>query len=171
VADQPEPWLRGPLADVPPLLMPVLFSFAQVREDLARHLEDLTTEQIWQPFAGSSIGYHLKHMAGSLDRLSTYLLGKQLAEIQLVRLRDEHAPGASLPELICSVETALQETEQRLSMIDEQQIYDFRAVGRAQLPTTVLGLLVHLAEHTQRHLGQIITLSQVVRLTTTSPLR
>jgi hypothetical protein len=39
-----------------------------------------------------------------------------------------------------------------------------RGVGRRRLPTTVLGLLVHIAEHTQRHVGAIIATSKVVRV-------
>src|SRR5690242_5498153 len=83
----PEPWLRGPLPGVHPLIMPVFFSFAQVREDLARHTAGLTREQIWQPVTGASLGFHLKHIAGSVDRLATYLIGRQLSDAQLASFK------------------------------------------------------------------------------------
>jgi uncharacterized damage-inducible protein DinB len=159
----PEPWLRGPLEDIHPAAMPVFFSFAQVREDLGHHLKGLTTEQIWQSFANASIGFHLRHMAGSVDRLTTYLKGEQLSPGQLRALGEEHTPGASLDTLLAGINQSLSETEAYLKIFDPKTLYDARAVGRQALPTTVIGLLVHLAEHTQRHLGQAITLSGVVR--------
>jgi hypothetical protein len=39
-----------------------------------------------------------------------------------------------------------------------------REVGRAKLPSTVLGLLFHAAEHTSRHVGQLITTLKIVRV-------
>ncbi len=92
----PEPWLRGPLAGVHPLVMPVFFSFAQVREDLAKHAQGLTDEQVWTVAGGASVGFHLKHIAGSVDRITTYLLGSQLTEQQLQTLRQESVPDAGL---------------------------------------------------------------------------
>jgi uncharacterized damage-inducible protein DinB len=159
----PEPWLRGPLAGVHPLVMPVFFSFAQVREDLAKHTQGLTDEQVWTVAGGTSVAFHLKHIAGSVDRITTYLLGSQLAEQQLQILRQESVPDAGLAQLLESVDDSLRDSEERLRSIDPASIYDVRAVGRKALPTTVIGLIVHLAEHTQRHLGQTITLCKAVR--------
>ncbi|MDQ2777426.1 MAG: DinB family protein [Acidobacteriota bacterium] len=159
----PEPWLRGPLAGVHPLVMPVFFSFAQVREDLAKHTHGLTDEQVWTTAGGSSAGFHLKHIAGSVDRITTYLLGSQLTEQQLQSLRQESVPDAGLAQLLTSVDDSLRDSEERLRSIDPASIYDVRAVGRKALPTTVIGLIVHLAEHTQRHLGQAITLCKAAR--------
>lgn len=163
MAQTPEPWLRGPLADVHPLVMPILFSFAQVREDLGTHVADLSSDQLWQPISESSVGYHLQHLAGSVDRLITYVLGQPLSTEQLAALAHEHTRSGSASELIDRVDRTLTHAEKRLREVNTEQPFAARTVGRAQLPTTVLGLLVHLAEHTQRHLGQAITLSQVVR--------
>lgn len=159
----PEPWLRGPIPGVDPVVMPVLFSFAQVREDLRYHLEGLSDRQIWTCFGKTSIGFHLKHMAGSVGRLTTYLKGQCLSPDQLAALQAENNPGLSLPELLNQVEASLSAAESFLRTLDPSTLDDPRAVGRQELPTTVIGLLVHLAEHTQRHLGQAITLAGVVR--------
>lgn len=159
----PEPWLRGPLAGIHPLVMPVFFSFAQVREDLENHLDGLDATQIWRLFGKASIGFHLKHLAGSVDRLTTYLMGQQLSPDQLLALREENTVNSNLPELLARIESSLTAAETHLKTLDPNTLYSPREVGRKALPTTVIGLLVHLAEHTQRHLGQVITLSRVVR--------
>ena len=159
----PEPWLRGPLPGVHPLMQPILFSFAQVREDLAKHTAGLTSEQVWQKHGRASLGFHLKHLAGSVDRLTTYLTGHELSEMQLRALREENSGQEDAAALRKLVDDALSASEQRLRTLDPRQIYDPRTVGRKKLPTTVLGLLVHLAEHTQRHLGQAITLAKCLQ--------
>ena len=97
----PEPWLRGPIPDVHPLIAPILCAFQQAREDLAMHTSGLTTQQIWAtPHTLGSVGFHISHIAGSTDRLITYLQGKQLSEAQMTTLHAEHHPGASLDELL-----------------------------------------------------------------------
>ncbi|MFL6464269.1 MAG: DinB family protein [Bryobacteraceae bacterium] len=159
---QPEPWLRGPIAQVHPLVMPVFFSFAQVREDLAKHTTDLPREQVWQRVGKASLGFHLKHLAGSVDRLTTYLTGGQLSEEQLRFLRKEAEGTEEIQELLQMVHEALAASEEKLRAVDPHSLYEKRVVGRKELPTSVIGLLVHIAEHTQRHLGQAITLSQVL---------
>lgn len=159
----PEPWLRGPLAGVHPLVMPVFFSFAQVREDLDRFVLPLSRNDVWCQVEGSSIGFHVKHMAGSVDRLSTYLVGQELTPEQLNALKQEHEGNESPADLLDGLDKALGEAESRLQSIDPASLYDSRTVGRKRLPTTVIGLLVHMAEHTQRHLGQAITLAKIVR--------
>lgn len=163
MSSTPEPWLRGPLQGIHPLVMPVFFSFAQVREDLNRHLEGLSEEQIWLTVGKSSIGFHLKHIAGSVDRLTTYLKGQQLSNDQLQALREEHTPDRLHAELLKDLDASLSSAETFLKTLDPNTLYEPRTVGRQALPTTVIGLIVHLAEHTQRHLGQAITLSGVVR--------
>lgn len=160
---QPEPWLRGSIEGVHPLAMPVFFSFAQVREDLAFHTAGLSREQVWRNLAGVSLGFHLKHIAGSVDRLTTYITGCQLNETQLRALKSEHEPDADLDELLGLITDSLASSEAVLRGIDPEEIYDVRTVGRRNLPSTVLGLLVHLSEHTQRHLGQAIILAKLLR--------
>ncbi len=160
----PEPWLRGPIDGIIPLVMPVFFSFALVREDLQRHASGLSDEQVWRRLPGApSLGFHLKHIAGSVDRLTTYLFGGELRPDQLDFLRNEQVPGAGLDELLEMVEKALKWSEQKLQTLDPQSSFEPRSVGRRRLPTSVIGLLVHLAEHTQRHLGQAVTTANLVR--------
>jgi hypothetical protein len=159
----PEPWLRGPIAGVHPLIMPVFFSYAQVREDLRAQTAGVSDEQVWRPIAGASLGFHLKHIAGSVDRIGTYLLGERLNAAQLSFLTRETLPPATLAELLELVEQSLEESEGKLHRVDAASPYAARTVGRRALPTTVIGLIVHLAEHTQRHLGQAITIAKLLR--------
>lgn len=163
----PEPWLRGPLRGVPAVVMPVFFSFAQVREDLKKHVAGLSDDQVWRVLGnkpgGHSAGFHLRHIAGSVDRLTTYLSGSQLSLAQLDSMKHEHEPGATAEALIQDVEQALSASESVLLRLGDVNIFEARTVGRRALPTSVLGLLVHLAEHTQRHLGQLIILAQLAR--------
>jgi uncharacterized damage-inducible protein DinB len=162
-----EPWLNGPIEGVPPHLMPVFHSFAMVREDLARYTEGLTTEDVWRR-TGSlpSLGFHLRHMGESVDRLVTYLCGEQLSETQIATLKQEGEPGvASLAELLAGVDAKLSAAESRLRTIAKDSMEEPRYIGKKRLPSTVLGLLVHIAEHTQRHLGQAITTAKLARET------
>jgi len=144
--------------------MPVLFSFQQVREDLQRHTAGLSDEQVWQrPEGLPSLGFQLRHIGGSVDRLLTYLAGEQLSPEQLQALRQESVAEGSLKSLLEAVDASLADAEKRLRTLDTRTIYDVRYVGRKKLPTTVVGLLVHLAEHTQRHLGQAITTAKLLK--------
>ena len=159
----PEPWLRGPLFNVPPAVMPVFFSFKQVREDLQRHVAGLRAEQIWKLMPGGSLGFHLKHLAGSVDRLTTYLFCGQLTAGQLSSLATESSGEEDAAELLALIDSQLSRSEQGLLTLEGPSLFEPRFVGRRRLPTTVFGLLVHLAEHTQRHLGQSITLAHLLR--------
>src|SRR5262249_59783226 len=103
-----EPWLRGPIPGVSPLVAPVLYAFAQAREDLEQHTAGLTAQQIWaRPFGLAPVGFQLRHIAGSVDRLMTYLSGKPLDEAQVAALRSEMEPGESREELLAGVNRAL----------------------------------------------------------------
>jgi len=143
--------------------MPVFFSFAQVREDLAKHTAGLEPAQIWRTIGPNSLGFQLKHIAGSVDRITSYLMEQSLIPAQMEFLRQESSGSEDIASLLALVEHSLSRSEDRLRQIDPASIYDARSVGRRALPTTVIGLLVHLAEHTQRHLGQAITLSKLAR--------
>lgn len=159
-----EPWMRGPLAGVEPFVQPLFFSFTQVREDLARFTEGITQEQLWRRVGTlPTLGFHLRHIAGSVDRLTAYLMEESLSAEQLAFLKEEGTPGATLAELLAAIDASLNATEARVRTLDPATILDARYIGRKRLPTTVLGLLVHLAEHTQRHLGQAITTAKLVR--------
>jgi len=162
-----EAWLRGPIDGVSPLVAPLLFSFQQAREDLRRCLLGLTPEQIWAtPHGFGSVGFHLRHIAGSVDRLMTYLQGAALTPGQMAVLHAEHeSAGAGSEELMALVEDAFRQAEAIVRTIDPATLAEPRTVGRKHLPTTVIGLLVHIAEHTQRHVGQAIGAAKLGRAT------
>lgn len=143
--------------------MAVFHSFAQVREDLARYVDGLETDLVWRRMPGGSLGFHLKHLAGSADRLTSYLLKEALNARQLEYLSTEAEGSESSAALLESIARSLSSSESKLLTIDDANPFEARLVGRHQLATTKLGLLVHLAEHTQRHLGQCITLSHLLR--------
>lgn len=162
-ADKPAPerWLRGPVADIPALLQPVAHGLLQCRDEVSHHLRGLTADQIWaSPTRAASVGYHLRHAAGSLDRLFTYARGQSLSPAQRVSLAKESDPGP-LPESAAALlelfDQAVTSALAQLRGTKETTLLDARAVGRAGLPSTVMGLLFHAAEHTQRHVGQLIT--------------
>jgi hypothetical protein len=155
----PEPWLRAIQLDVDPAIAAILFALQQVREDLS----SIVVEDIWRALPGiPSLGFQLTHIAGSLDRLTTYLTGGTLTDSQLAFLSAESSPGASREELLAQVELALRRTENALQSIDPATYAEPRYVGRRRIPTTVIGLAIHIAEHTQRHCGQAITTSKVL---------
>jgi uncharacterized damage-inducible protein DinB len=165
MAELPEPWMRGPIEGVSPLLAPVLYSFQQAREDLARHTEGLAREQLWAtPFGFGSAGFHILHIAGSTDRLMTYLKGGQLSPDQMAALEAEKSPSSMTREdLLAHLDQSFAAAEQALRAIDLAILTDSREVGRKRLPTTVIGLLTHIAEHTQRHVGQAIIAAKLVQ--------
>ena len=160
----PEAWLRGPVPDVSPLTAPILFTFQQAREDLATYTEGLTIEQLWAtPFGLGSVGFQLRHIAGSTERLITYLEGKQLSESQMAALQAERQAGESREKLLEQVDSAFRTGEAVVRALDPRTLAEAREVGRKRLPTTVIGLLTHIAEHTQRHVGQAISAAKLVR--------
>jgi DinB superfamily len=162
--EPPEPWLRGPLAGIHLLVAPVLHAFAQAREDLAHWTQGLSDAEIWsQPNGLASVGFHLRHIAGSVERLTTYLRGEQLTPQQLEALGHESDPGPGRLALLDEINRSLVQSEQVISALDPATLGEARAVGRKRLPTTVIGLAIHLAEHTQRHVGELIVTAKVAR--------
>jgi uncharacterized damage-inducible protein DinB len=163
----PEVWLRGPIADIPPLLQPVAHSLMQCREELSAIIPTLTADQLWERPAGAgSIGFHLRHAAGSLDRLFTYARGEMLSVAQRAAFAAEGAADLAphpAARFLAVFEETVQRSLEQLRNTPEQSLLDARAVGRAGLPSTVLGLLFHAAEHTQRHAGQIVTTAKIVK--------
>jgi uncharacterized damage-inducible protein DinB len=150
-----------------PLIAPLLFSFQQAREDLRRCLNGLSAEQIWAtPHGFGSLGFHLRHIAGSTDRLTTYLQGAGLTPEQMAALHAEHeSAGAGSEELLALIEDSFRKAEAIVRRIDPSTLAEPRTVGRQHLPTTVIGLLVHIAEHTQRHVGQAVSAAKLARAT------
>lgn len=163
----PEVWLRGPLADVPALLQPIAHALLQAREELNELMTDFPETLLWEKLAGmASPGFHLQHLTGVLDRLFTYAKGGLLNDEQLAYLaaegkqsEGEMSVGSLVKAFIQKVDAVLQQ----LKTTDESTLTDWRGVGRAQLPSTVIGLYTHSAEHTMRHLGQLIVTVKVLK--------
>jgi uncharacterized damage-inducible protein DinB len=167
MAGQPEAWQRGPIEGVTPYLMPVAHALVQAGEDVERAAADLTTEELWErPGGAAAIGFHLRHIAGVLDRLLTYARGEALNEAQFAALRAEGEPGeppADAQALVAGVQRAIAHALEVVRATPEAALLGPREVGRAKLPSNVLGLLAHAAEHAQRHTGQLITTKKIVR--------
>lgn len=123
-------------------------------------------EQLWStPHGVAPVGFQLKHIAGSIDRLLTYAAGGQLREEQLATLNQEHLADAGREELLAAVKQSCEAVYEFLRDVKPSMLEEGRAVGRKQIPTTLIGLLIHIAEHTQRHVGQVLSACRVLRST------
>jgi uncharacterized damage-inducible protein DinB len=163
-----EVWLRGPVPGVPPLLQPVAHALLQARDELNTAMQDFPPALLNKRPAGvASVGFHLQHLAGVLDRLLTYASQETLSESQFVDFHAENPPLATEADTVVKlvqrfndrVETVLNQ----LKTTNEAQLAEVRGVGRAQVPSTLIGVLVHAAEHTTRHLGQLLVTAKWVR--------
>jgi hypothetical protein len=146
--------------------MPVVHALIQVREDLDRVASQIPPEHVWlRPGGAASIGFHVRHTGGALDRLFTYARGEALTDLQRAALREEGSAGdppASLTTVVKEVSGIIDRALQQLASTSRDSLLDERKLGRAGLPTTVLGLLFHAAEHSTRHVGQAITTAKIV---------
>jgi uncharacterized damage-inducible protein DinB len=165
VESLPEVWLRGPLQDIPPLLQPAAHALLQATEEIKAVMKDFPDHLLWKRPAGvASPGFHLLHIRGVLDRLCSYAEGRQLSEGQLKYLKEESAPQqATGKDLVAGLEKQVQLTLEQFKHTDEASLTDSRTVGRKALPSTVQGLLFHAAEHTMRHLGQLLVTVKVLK--------
>lgn len=165
--NKPEVWLRGPVTNIPVLLQPVAHALLQAREEVIEMLADFPENRLWDKPAGvASIGFHLQHLKGVLDRLFTYAKGKALNKEQLEALAAEGRPeeyNGNILELVQLLNQQVDKSLEQLSTTNEQTLQEHRGVGRAQLPSTVLGLLMHSAEHTMRHVGQLLVTVKVIK--------
>lgn len=162
----PEYWLRGKIEDFPDLLQPVVHSLLQSKLELKKYMLDFPDSLLWEKPAGrASVGFHLQHLTGVLDRLVTYAEGENLTEEQLNYLKKEGIPDAviSSETLIETFDKKIEEVLEKLKTIKVSSLTEFRGVGRKQLPTSVMGLLFHAAEHSQRHIGQLLVTVSVVK--------
>lgn len=158
-----EPWLRGTLTEVDAVRRGVLHALELTREDVARWCNELTEEQLEaRPFGLPSVGFQMRHMVRSLDRLLTYAEGQQLNEAQLVSMKSEMESQGRREELFAEFERGIESAMQRVRAIAPTTYEEARGVGRKVMPTSVGGLLVHCADHTQRHVGQLVTTAKVV---------
>ncbi|HEY1467891.1 MAG TPA: DinB family protein [Candidatus Acidoferrum sp.] len=158
-----EPWLRGTLRDVPAVHRGVLHALQLAQEDLEKWCRPLTEEQLKARSAGlPPAAFHLRHIARSMDRLLTYAEGRQLDEAQVAALRSELDAEVRSDELFQEIASAFARSAERVRALAPADLGEERLVGKKRLPTTLGGLLVHVAEHTQRHVGQAITTAKVV---------
>jgi DinB superfamily len=159
-------WQRGPIDGVPSVLQPIAHILLQVRESVGEIVEGLTEEQ-WncRPAGVASAAFHVRHMAGVIDRLFTYARGQALSTEQLAALKLEGGflAAADVPQALEALSVRIDTALEQLRSVDIATVGDFRGVGRAQLPSTVIGCLVHGAEHAMRHVGQLSVTVRVVR--------
>ena len=157
----PEPWLRGTLRDVPAVQRAVVHALQLAEEDLRRWCGSLSDEQInARPGGLPAVAFHLRHIARSLDRLLTYAEGRGLSDEQWAAMKAEMDPAATRDTLFAELNSALAKSVSRVQALG--LLEQSRSVGKQQLPTTVAGLLVHVADHTQRHVGQAITTAKII---------
>lgn len=161
----PEPWLSGPVDGVPAVLQPAAHALLQAQEDIHVHARDLPAELLWRQAGAATAGFHALHLAGALDRLYTYARGEALSETQRAALKAEAVPHPELDAraLIARVDEAVARAIDQLRSTPADSVLDERKVGRAGLPSNVLGLLFHGAEHSTRHSGQFITTVKLLR--------
>jgi uncharacterized damage-inducible protein DinB len=158
-----EPWLRGTLGDVSAVPRAVLHALELAKEDLALWCGRLSDEELNARPAGiAPVAFHIRHIARSIDRLLTYAEGRDLSSEQITAMKGELAAGANRDDLFSELDTAFAKSTERIRGLDASRLEDSRRVGKKQLPTSLGGLLVHVADHTQRHVGQAITTSKVV---------
>ena len=163
----PEPWLRGPVEGIPRLLQPAAHALLMALEDTTAAASGLSVEQLWsRPGGAASVGFHLMHLAGATDRLFTYARDEALSADQREKLARERTPGDPPPVLdvlLSEWDAAVKRALAQLASTAESALAEPRFVGRARLPSNVLGLLFHAAEHASRHTGQLLTTAKVVR--------
>jgi uncharacterized damage-inducible protein DinB len=158
-----EPWLRGTLGDTPAVLRAVLHALQATEEDLVSRCGSLTNEELnARPLGLPSVAFHLKHIAGSLDRLLTYAEECDLSDQQIQVLESESNPAVATDDVLRELTAALHTAADRVRLTNPEDLEHPRSIGRRRLPTTLGGLLVHVADHTQRHVGQAITTAWIV---------
>lgn len=162
-ANLTEPWLRGTLSEVPAVARGVLHALELAREDLERWCGHLSDEELnLRPSGIAPAAFHLRHIARSIDRLLTYAEGSALNSEQLAALKGELEPGAKDTEIFAELAATWENAARRVRVLSAGNLEESRTVGGKQLPSTLGGLLVHVADHTQRHVGQAVTTAKIV---------
>lgn len=162
-----EVWLRGPLPDIPPLLQPVAHALLQAQEEVTEIMQDFSEENLWKKPAGvASVGFHLQHLTGVLDRLFTYARGESLSQTQFEALAVEGKENSEIKikDLLEAFNKQIALALMQLKTTDVQTLTEVREVGRGKIPSTVIGLLIHATEHTTRHLGQLLVTAKAIKL-------
>jgi uncharacterized damage-inducible protein DinB len=159
-----EPWMRGIVPGIDPVIGHLLRASEHIGEDTQNAVADLSVDQIWaRPNGMTSVGFHLKHLAGSTERLCTYLAGMQLNETQLAALKKEAEGYESASALLAEVERSLDRYEAMVRALQPVEFATVREIGRKRYPTTAISLAIHIAEHGQRHVGQAISAAKLAR--------
>jgi|TARA_R100001369_G_scaffold91105_1_gene131473 uncharacterized damage-inducible protein DinB len=164
--NRPEVWLRGKIPDVPDLLQPAAHALLQSAEEVEKYMIDFPEELLWKKPAGrASVGFHLQHLTGVTDRMLTYAKAKKLSESQFRYLKDEGKPNddISVEFLVQKFQEKVNEAIDFLKNTPENILTEYRPVGRKELPSTIIGLLFHAAEHSQRHVGQLLVTVSVLK--------
>jgi hypothetical protein len=160
-------WLHGPIDGVPDLLQPVAHALIEAAQDIRTVLATVTPEQTWtRPHGAASLGFHVRHAMGSIDRLFTYARGEALNEAQLATLAREKTMDASAggpAQLSEEFDATIDRALDQLRSTSAETLLERREVGRARLPSNILGLLAHAADHTYRHVGQAVTTARIVK--------
>ncbi len=159
-----EPWLRGSHAEVPTVGRAVLHALDLALDDLTKWTAGLTDGEVHsKPLGLTSVAFHLRHIARSTDRLLGYAEGNQLSTEQLTALKAEQAGDETLAALLAEVEVSFSNAADRVRVLATANLETLRGVGRKQLPTSIGGALIHVADHTQRHVGQVVTTAKVLK--------
>ena len=159
----PEPWLRGTLLEVDPVQRAVLHALELAKEDLQIWCGDLSDEELNACPGAAPVAFHLRHIARSTDRLLTYAENRSLSPEQIAAMKQELDPGATREALFAELHSGLQSAAERILAIPPERLPEPRVVGRQQLPTTVAGLVIHVGDHAQRHVGQGITTAKIIK--------
>ena len=166
-----EVWLRGPITGIPSVLQPVAHAILQAKEEIHSLLQNFPDHLLWEkPYGVASVAFHLQHIPGVLDRLTTYADGGHLQPSQVEYLSKEGQHNAELSKLhlLNALNSQIDRFVMMLHSVDPETVLQIRTVGRKMLPSTQLGLLVHCAEHTMRHTGQLHVTVKVLLGSTTS---
>jgi len=157
--NKPEVWLRGKVEGVPNLLQPAAHALLQSGEEVEKYMQDFPEELLWEKPAGrASVGFHLQHLTGVVDRMLTYAKAEKLSENQFQYLKNEGKPDQEISTafLVKNFQEKVNEAIDFLKDTPENILTEYRPVGRKELPSTLIGLLFHAAEHSQRHVGQLL---------------
>jgi uncharacterized damage-inducible protein DinB len=159
-----EPWLRGTHSDIPAAARAVLHALDLALDDLVKWTDGLSNEEIHsEPLGLTPVAFHLRHIAGATDRILTYAEGGQISAEQLAALKAEQSGEESLADLLAAVEKSFANAAERIRALAGADLNTFRGVGRKQLPTSIGGAMIHVADHTQRHIGQVVTTAKVLK--------
>lgn len=165
----PEVWQRGPIVNIPGLLQPVAHALLQAQEEVSEIMNGFPEKLLWEKPAGvASPGFHLQHIAGVLDRLFTYGRQESLTNGQLYALSiegDKDQPKKSIKKLVETFNKQVADCIDELQKVNVEKLTEIRTIGRKQIPTTLIGLYVHAAEHTMRHIGQLLVTVKMLKAT------